>query len=97
MGCPFDARIKKKEMVEKDAYWNLKYEIFKVYKDEVNKVFIIPIIIIDQKIQKLPRAAEVRCSDGRSAEDLPSGNSKNNEESYGHKLEEQEITERMIS
>ena len=32
-------------MEKKDAYGDLKYEIFKVYKGEVNKVFIIPIII----------------------------------------------------
>ena len=44
----------------------------------------------DQKIPKLPRAAEVRCSDGSSA----SGNSKNSEESFGHKVGEQEITSR---
>ena len=35
----------------------------------------------------------MRCSDGSSVKDLPSGNRKNNE-SYGHKLEEQEITAR---
>ena len=48
----------------------------------------------DQKIQKLPRAAEVRCSLGSSAKNLPSGISKNTEESFGHKVEEQEITSR---
>ena len=45
VACPFDTRIEKKEMEKKDAYCDLKYEIFKVYKGEVNKVFIIPIII----------------------------------------------------
>ena len=45
VACPFDTRIEKKEMEKKDAYGDLKYEIFKVYKGEVNKVFIIPIII----------------------------------------------------
>ena len=52
------------------------------------------IIVIIKKIQKLRRAAEVRCSDGSSAKDLPSGNSKNTEDSYGYKLEEQEIAAR---
>ena len=32
-------------MEKKDAYCDLKYEIFKVYKGEINKVFIILIII----------------------------------------------------
>ena len=45
VACPFDTRIEKKEMEKKDAYCDLKYEIFKVYKGEINKVFIIPIII----------------------------------------------------
>ena len=45
VACPFDTRIEKKELEKKDAYCDLKYEIFKVYKGEVNKVFIIPIII----------------------------------------------------
>ena len=31
-------------MEKKDAYCDLKYEIFKVYKGEVNKVFIIAVI-----------------------------------------------------
>ena len=32
-------------MEKKDAYCDLKYEIFKVHKGEVNKVLIIPVII----------------------------------------------------
>ena len=36
----------------------------------------------------------MRCSDGSSAKDLSSGNSKNSEESFGHKVGEQEITAR---
>ena len=45
VACPFDTRIEKKEMERKNAYCDLKYEIFKVYKGEVNKVLIIPVII----------------------------------------------------
>ena len=45
MACPFDTRIENKEKEKKDVYCDLKYEIFKVYKGEVNKVFIIPIVI----------------------------------------------------
>ena len=44
-GMSLRYRIEKKEMDKKDAYCDLKYEIFKVYKGELNKVFIIPIII----------------------------------------------------
>ena len=32
-------------MEKKDAYCDLKYEILKVYKGEINEVFIIPFII----------------------------------------------------
>ena len=32
-------------MEKKDAYWDLKYEMFKIYKGEVKKVLIIPVII----------------------------------------------------
>ena len=45
VACPFDARIEKKKTEKKDASCNLKYVIFKFYKGEVNKVFVIPIII----------------------------------------------------
>ena len=45
VACPFDSRIKKKEIEKKDAYCKLKYEILKVYKGEVNQFFIIPIIV----------------------------------------------------
>ena len=45
VACPSDTRIEKKEMEKEDAYCDLKYEIFKVYKGEVNKVLIIPVII----------------------------------------------------
>ena len=44
MACPFDTRIEKTEVEKKDAYCDLKYEIFKVYKVEVNKVLVIPIL-----------------------------------------------------
>ena len=43
--CLTFSDILNKEKKKKDAYGDLKYEIFKVYKGEVNKVFIIPIII----------------------------------------------------
>ena len=36
----------------------------------------------------------MRCSVGSSAKNLPSGISKNSEESFGHKVEEHEITSR---
>ena len=45
VACHFDTRIEKKEMKKKDAYCDLKYEIFKAYKGAVNKVFNIPVII----------------------------------------------------
>ena len=37
MVYPFDTRIEKKEMEKIDTYCDLKFEIFKVYKGEVNK------------------------------------------------------------
>ena len=43
--CPFDTRIEGKEKEKIAYYTDLKYEILKCWKNEVNKVIIIPIII----------------------------------------------------
>ena len=45
MACPFDTRIEKKEKEKFEHYTDLKYELFKVWNTEVNKVYIIPIVI----------------------------------------------------
>ena len=82
-------------MEEKDAYFDLKFEIFKVYKlSSHHSSYHRSVRLSDQKIQKLPRATKVRSSDGSSAKDLPSGNIKNTKESFGHEIEEQVITTR---
>ena len=45
MACPFDTRIEKKEKEKFEHYTDLKYELLKVWNTEVNKVYIIPIVI----------------------------------------------------
>ena len=45
VACPFDTRIDKKEHEKIEAYTELKYEVLKVWRAEVQKVFIVPIII----------------------------------------------------
>ena len=45
VACPFDTRIDKKENEKIEAYTELKYEVLKVFWTEVQKVFIVPIII----------------------------------------------------
>ena len=45
VACPFDTRIDKKEHEKIEAYTELKYEVLKVWWAEVQKVFIVPIII----------------------------------------------------
>ena len=44
VGCPFDTRIKERERTKIEKYTDLKYELPKVRKGEVTKVFILPII-----------------------------------------------------
>ena len=43
--CPFDTRVKQKEEEKLDHYNELKYQILKMWKDEVKKVAIIPYVI----------------------------------------------------
>ena len=43
--CPFDTRIKDTERTKIEKYTDLKYELLKVWKGEVTKVFILPVII----------------------------------------------------
>ena len=45
VGCPFDKRIKEREKTKIEKYTNLKYELLKVWKGKVTKVFILPVII----------------------------------------------------
>ena len=45
VACPFDTRIQKKEKEKVDAYTDLKYEILKVWRGDVKKVVILPVII----------------------------------------------------
>ena len=45
VACPFDTRIQKKEKEKVDAYTDLKYEILKVWRGDVKKVIILPVII----------------------------------------------------
>ena len=45
VACPFDTRIEKKEKEKFEHYTDLKYELLKVWKTDVNKVYIIPIVI----------------------------------------------------
>ena len=45
VACPFDRRIDQKENEKIEAYTELKYEVLKVWRTEVQRVFIVPIII----------------------------------------------------
>ena len=45
VACPFDTRLRAKEQEKIEHYNDLKYEIMKVWKNEVKKVIIVPIII----------------------------------------------------
>ena len=45
VACPFDTRVEKKEKEKFEYYNDLKYEVIKVWKSEVTKVYIIPIVI----------------------------------------------------
>ena len=44
-GRPFDTRVKQKEEEKLDHYNELKYQILKMWKDEVKKVAMIPVVI----------------------------------------------------
>ena len=43
--CPFDSRIDKTEKDKVKKYADLKYEILKMWKNEVTKVYIVPVVI----------------------------------------------------
>ena len=45
VACPFDTRVKRKEKEKIDNYMDLKYEIARMWKSEINKVLILPIVI----------------------------------------------------
>ena len=45
VGCPFDTRIKERERTKIERYTDLKYELLKVWKGEITKVFILRVII----------------------------------------------------
>ena len=44
VACPFDPQIEKEMDKEKD-YTNLKYEILKMWKNQVTKVYIVLVVI----------------------------------------------------
>jgi len=43
--CPFDTKIGKKETEKEDKYTDLKYEILKCWKGEVNSMMVVPIVV----------------------------------------------------
>ena len=45
VACPFDQRIEKKEKNKVKNYTDLKYEMLNVWKNEVTKVNIVPVVI----------------------------------------------------
>ena len=45
VACPFDTRIGKKETEKMDKYTDLRYEILKCWKGEVNSVTVVPIVV----------------------------------------------------
>ena len=45
IACPFDTRIEKKEKNKIKNYTDLKYEILKMWKDEVTKIYIFQVVI----------------------------------------------------
>ncbi len=45
VGCPFDTRVKEREKTKIEKYTDLQYELPKVWRGEVNKVVILPVII----------------------------------------------------
>ena len=45
VACPFDTQVKQKEEEKLDHYNELKYQILKMWKDDVKKVAIIPVVI----------------------------------------------------
>ena len=45
VACPFDTRIGKKETEKMDQYTDLRYEILKCWKGEVNSVTVVPIVV----------------------------------------------------
>ena len=82
VACPFDTRIDKKEHEKIEAYTELKYEVLKVWRAEVQKVFIVPIIIgaLGSVTKKLGKNLEMInfqfCQgSGAIAESLSTGNS----------------------
>ena len=50
VACQFDSRIEKKEKDKLKNYTDLKYEIIKMWKDEVTKVSIVTVVICALKI-----------------------------------------------
>ena len=44
VACPFDLRIEKKEKDMVKNYTDLKYGILKKWKNEVTKVYIVPVV-----------------------------------------------------
>ena len=45
VACPFDTRIGKKETEKMEKYTDLRYEILKCWKGEVNSVMVVPIVV----------------------------------------------------
>ena len=45
VACPFDSRIEKKEKDKIKNYTDLKYEILKMWKNELTKVYIVTVVI----------------------------------------------------
>ena len=45
VACPFDPQIEKREMDVVKDYTDLKYEILKMWKNQVTKVYIVLVVI----------------------------------------------------
>ena len=45
VACPFDPQIEKKEKDKAKNYTDLKYKIFKMWKNEVTKVYFVQVVI----------------------------------------------------
>ena len=91
VACPFDTRLRAKELEKIEHYNDLKYEIMKVWKNEVKKVIIVPIIIgaLGSVTKNLRKYLETISFD-KGIEPLQKccllGNSKNSQKIYGYRV-----------
>ena len=61
VACPFDPQIEKEMDKEKD-YTNLKYEILKMWKNQVTKVYIVLVVIgLGMVLKNISRYVENVC------------------------------------